>query len=83
MNQGKVYWLDHEGNILYHTDFSRVKADQGQVYEKNIFTEGRMSSERVNALKAALDEDSGIEVFGEDHSQKMMVHSQVREPTLL
>ena len=74
---GKVYWLDHEGNILYHTDFSRVKADQGQVYEKNIFTEGRMSSERVNALKAALDEDSGIEVFGEDHSQKMMVHSQV------
>ncbi|MEY8297491.1 MAG: ATP-binding protein [Emergencia timonensis] len=74
---GKVYWLDHEGNILYHTDFSHVKADQGQVYEKNIFTEGRMSSERVNALKAALDEDSGIEVFGEDHSQKMMVHSQV------
>ena len=74
---GKVYWLDHEGNILYHTDFSRVKADQGQVYEKNIFTEGRMSSERVNALKAALDEDSGIEVFGEYHSQKMMVHSQV------
>ena len=74
---GKVYWLDHEGNILYHIDFSRVKADQGQVYEKNIFTEGRMSSERVNALKAALDEDSGIEVFGEDHSQKMMVHSQV------
>lgn len=74
---GKVYWLNHDGNILYHTDFSCVKADQGQVYEKNIFTEGRMSSDRVNALKAALDEDSGIEVFSEDHSQKMMVHSQV------
>ncbi|SCJ30015.1 Sensor protein ZraS [uncultured Eubacterium sp.] len=74
---GKVYWLNHAGNILYHTDFSNIKADQGQVYEKNIFTEGRLSSEKVKALKTALKEESGIEVFTENHNQKMMVHSQV------
>lgn len=74
---GKVYWLDQAGNILYHTDFSSEQADQGQVYEKNIFTGDSLSPEKVDALKTALREKNGIEVFLEDDEQKMMVHSQV------
>lgn len=76
-SSGKVYWLDKEGNIFYHTDYDEIAESQGKVYEKNIFVEEEMAAEKEASIKTALKEDSGITVFSEKGDQKMMVYSQI------
>lgn len=76
-NAGKVYWLDKAGNIFYHTDYDEIAENQGQVYEKNIFDEEQMPSEKKDAVKTALKEKSGSTTFSEDGKQKLMVYSQI------
>lgn len=74
---GKVYWLEHSGNIFYHTDYNDITADQGQVYEKNIFEEEDLSDVKREVLQEVLKDQDGIKIFDEAGAQKMMVYSQV------
>ena len=74
---GKGYWLDRTGNIFYHTDYNDIAENQGQVYEKNLFDEEIMSAEKKAALKKALNQNEGMDIFMDGGTQKIIVYSKV------
>ena len=34
---GKIFWLDQEGSLFYHSDYDNLSDVQGEMYDKNIF----------------------------------------------
>lgn len=74
---GKICWMSNEGQMYYHTDYENVTAEQGEIFEKNIF-DTEMSSEKEKVLREyVIRGGAGIRFFMEDEKQIMLVYSQV------
>ncbi len=75
---GKIYWLDCDGNIFYHPDYDEESVRQGEVYEKNIFDDRNLSTERKMAIKEALKKDSDIVNLYDNGKNKIIVYSKIK-----
>lgn len=74
---GKICWMSNDGQVYYYTDYENLTAEQGEIFEKNIF-DTEMSPERENVLRNyVINRDSGIQFFSENGQQVMLVYSQV------
>ena len=75
---GKVCWMSNEGQVYYYTDYENVTAEQGEIFEKNIF-DTDISSEKEKVLRDyVIKGGSGIRFYIEDEKQIMLVYSQVK-----
>lgn len=74
---GKICWMSNDGQLYYYTDYENLTAEQGEIFEKNIF-DTEMSQEREAALRNyVVKGESGIRFFSENGQPIMLVYSQV------
>lgn len=76
---GKIFWLDQNGNLIYHSDYDKLSNVQGEIYDKNIFDLQDMSVEEESAIKEALSNDSGIILFEGLHGRQILVYSRIED----
>ena len=74
---GKICWMSNEGQMYYHTDFDNITAEQGEIFEKNIF-DTDISNDKEKILRNyVLKGGSGIKFFVEDGKETMLVYTQI------
>ena len=74
---GKICWMSNEGQMYYHTDFDNITAEQGEIFEKNIF-DTDISNDKEKILRNyVLKGGSGIKIFVEDGKETMLVYTQI------
>lgn len=74
---GKNCWMSNEGQMYYHTDFDNITAEQGEIFEKNIF-DTDISNDKEKILRNyVLKGGSGIKFFVEDGKETMLVYTQI------
>lgn len=75
---GKIFWLDQEGNLFYHSDYENLSSVQGEMYDKNIFDLSLSQEERA-AVEKAINGQNGTILFGGPHSQQILVHAKIED----
>lgn len=75
---GKIFWLDQEGSLFYHSDYDNLSDVQGEMYDKNIF-DLPLSQEERTAVRRAINSQSGTALFGGPHSQQILVYTRIEE----
>ncbi len=77
-SDGKIIWLDPQGNIFYHSDFEGKSEIQGEIFEKNIFTMNEMSYSEKAAYEKTLSKTSGLCTYvDKNFNSRIMVYSKV------
>ncbi|MGN0733187.1 MAG: ATP-binding protein [Emergencia sp.] len=72
---GKVCWADKEGNVIYHSDYSDITAEQGEKLNMNVLMED-MTVSKEKAMRKAFSGETGIS-FYTDNGSKMLVYTEV------
>lgn len=73
---GKVCWADKQGNVIYHSDYQDMTAEQGEKFGMNVFDE-EMSGSKEAALEDAFSGKTGITFF-RDKGSKMLVYTDIK-----
>ena len=76
---GKIYWLTRSGNIYYQSDMETKAKTQGEIFEKNIFKEEKMTDAKTKILKEALKGGSGMKSYIENGEEKVIIYAPVKE----
>lgn len=74
---GKICWMSNEGQMYYHTDFDNITAEQGEIFEKNIFDTDISNNKEKILRNYVLKGGSGIKFFVEDGRETMLVYTQI------
>lgn len=73
---GNVCWADKSGNVIYHSAYSDITAEQGEKLNLNVLEES-MTTSKEKAIKKAFSGESGIE-FYTDNGSKMLVYTDIK-----
>ncbi len=74
---GKICWMRNNGQLYYYTDYDDLTADQGEIFEKNIFDTKLSYEKEINLRDYVVKGGSGIRIFRENGETLLLVYSEV------
>ena len=74
---GKICWMRKDGQLYYYTDLENLNAEQGKVFEKNIFDTELSYEKEKNLRDCVAKGGSGIRVFRENGEDMLLTYSEV------